>query len=179
MTYDGREKWGESQLRILNPSLVQTLWQEEHCATRRIIFTYPMVILCCADLVTHLHAIKVAYTDMEEAAKTEVMEIATNACEKYLNDNQSVIHGHETSESGLLIPSSGGSNDQRSIRQEIWDHLACGGGWRVRFWYILRDFKTLLHVLCWKFGSLCLEVLQLLAIFIAGDSLLDTMSALI
>ena len=27
---------------------------------------------------------------MEEAAKTEVMEIATNACEKYLNDNQSV-----------------------------------------------------------------------------------------
>ena len=66
---------------------------------------------------------------MEEAAKTEVMEIATNACEKYLNDNQSVIHGHETSESGLLIPSpSGGSNDQRSIRQEIWNHMACGGG---------------------------------------------------
>ena len=32
----------------------------------------------------------VAYTDMEESAKTEVMEIATNACEKYLNDNQSV-----------------------------------------------------------------------------------------
>ena len=32
----------------------------------------------------------VAYTDMEESAKTEVMEIATNACEKYLNDNQQV-----------------------------------------------------------------------------------------
>ena len=48
--------------------------QDEHCATRRIIFTYPMV----------------AYTDMEESVKTDVMEIATNACEKYLNDNQSV-----------------------------------------------------------------------------------------
>ena len=32
----------------------------------------------------------IAYTDMEEGVKTEVMEIATNACEKYLNDNQSV-----------------------------------------------------------------------------------------
>ena len=32
----------------------------------------------------------IAYTDMEEAVKAEVMEIATNACEKYLNDNQSV-----------------------------------------------------------------------------------------
>ena len=32
----------------------------------------------------------VAYTDMEESVKTDVMEIATNACEKYLNDNQSV-----------------------------------------------------------------------------------------
>ena len=32
----------------------------------------------------------VAYTDMEDTVKTEVMEIATNACEKYLNDNQSV-----------------------------------------------------------------------------------------
>ena len=48
--------------------------QDEHCATRRIIFTYPML----------------AYTDMEESVKTDVMEIATNACEKYLNDNQSV-----------------------------------------------------------------------------------------
>ena len=48
--------------------------QDEHSATRRIIFTYPMV----------------AYTDMEESVKTDIMEIATNACEKYLNDNQSV-----------------------------------------------------------------------------------------
>ena len=53
---------------------MNSIWKEEHCATRRIIFTYPMV----------------AYTDMEESAKTEVMEIATNAGEKYLNDNQSV-----------------------------------------------------------------------------------------
>ena len=57
-----------------NDNINNELHQEEHCATRRIIFTYPMV----------------AYTDMEESAKTEVMEIATNACEKYLNDNQSV-----------------------------------------------------------------------------------------
>ena len=49
-------------------------FKDDHCATRRIIFTYPMI----------------AYTDMEEAVKAEVMEIATNACEKYLNDNQSV-----------------------------------------------------------------------------------------
>ena len=48
--------------------------QDEHCATRRIIFTYPMV----------------AYTDMEEAVKAEVLELATNACEKFLTDNQSV-----------------------------------------------------------------------------------------
>ena len=33
----------------------------------------------------------IAYTDMEDGVKTEVMEIATNACEKYLNDNQSVL----------------------------------------------------------------------------------------
>ena len=33
----------------------------------------------------------IAYTDMEDGVKTEVMEIATNACEKYLNDNQSVV----------------------------------------------------------------------------------------
>ena len=51
------------------------MYQDDHCATRRIIFTYPMI----------------AYTDMEDGVKTEVMEIATNACEKYLNDNQSVI----------------------------------------------------------------------------------------
>ena len=48
--------------------------KDEHCATGRIIFTYPIVV----------------YTDMEESVKTDVMEIATNACEKYLNDNQSV-----------------------------------------------------------------------------------------
>ena len=48
--------------------------KDEHCATRRIIFTYPMV----------------AYTDMEEAVKAEVLELATNACEKFLTDNQSV-----------------------------------------------------------------------------------------
>ena len=51
------------------------MYQDDHCATRRIIFTYPMI----------------AYTDMEDGVKTEVMEIATNACEKYLNDNQSVV----------------------------------------------------------------------------------------
>ena len=50
-------------------------FKDDHCATRRIIFTYPMI----------------AYTDMEDGVKTEVMEIATNACEKYLNDNQSVV----------------------------------------------------------------------------------------
>ena len=48
--------------------------KDDHCATRRIIFTYPMI----------------AYTDMEDTVKAEVMEIATNACEKFLNDNQSV-----------------------------------------------------------------------------------------
>ena len=32
----------------------------------------------------------VAYTDMEDSLKTDVLEICTNACEKYLNDNQSV-----------------------------------------------------------------------------------------
>ena len=32
----------------------------------------------------------VAYTDMEESLKTDVLEICTNACEKYINDNQSV-----------------------------------------------------------------------------------------
>ena len=32
----------------------------------------------------------IAYTDMEDSVKAEVMEIATNACEKFLNDNQSV-----------------------------------------------------------------------------------------
>lgn len=49
-------------------------YKDDHCATRRIIFTYPMI----------------AYTDMEDTVKAEVMEIATNACEKFLNDNQSV-----------------------------------------------------------------------------------------
>ena len=48
--------------------------KDEHSATKRIIFTYPMV----------------AYTDMEESLKTDVLEICTNACEKYINDNQSV-----------------------------------------------------------------------------------------
>ena len=48
--------------------------QDEHSATKRIIFTYPMV----------------AYTDMEDSLKTDVLEICTNACEKFLNDNQSV-----------------------------------------------------------------------------------------
>ena len=35
----------------------------------------------------------VAYTDMEESLKTDVLEICTNACEKYINDNQSVSCG--------------------------------------------------------------------------------------
>ena len=51
-------------------------FKDDHCATRRIIFTYPMI----------------AYTDMEDTVKAEVMEIATNACEKFLNDNQSVYN---------------------------------------------------------------------------------------
>ena len=53
---------------------LQIFNKDDHCATRRIIFTYPMI----------------AYTDMEDSVKAEVMEIATNACEKFLNDNQSV-----------------------------------------------------------------------------------------
>ena len=60
--------------KIIDNDDKNRLFQDDHCATRRIIFTYPMI----------------AYTDMEEAVKAEVMEIATNACEKYLNDNQSV-----------------------------------------------------------------------------------------
>ena len=65
-----------SLLCMLFPSKVTDidLFQDDHCATRRIIFTYPMI----------------AYTDMEDTVKAEVMEIATNACEKFLNDNQSV-----------------------------------------------------------------------------------------
>ena len=48
--------------------------QDEHSATKRIIFTYPMV----------------AYTDMEDGLRAELLEICTNACEKYISDNQSV-----------------------------------------------------------------------------------------
>ena len=55
---------------------VDCLLKDEHSATKRIIFTYPMV----------------AYTDMEESLKTDVLEICTNACEKYINDNQSVSY---------------------------------------------------------------------------------------
>ena len=54
--------------------ILQILNKDDHCATRRIIFTYPMI----------------AYTDMEDSVKAEVMEIATNACEKFLSDNQAV-----------------------------------------------------------------------------------------
>ena len=75
---------------------MNSIWKEEHCATRRIIFTYPMV----------------AYTDMEESAKTEVMEIATNACEKYLNDNQSVLRDNdERLKRQHLLFTSGRAND--------------------------------------------------------------------
>ena len=54
----------------------------------------------------------VAYTDMEESAKTEVMEIATNACEKYLNDNQSVLRDNdERLKRQHLLFTSGRAND--------------------------------------------------------------------
>ena len=32
----------------------------------------------------------ISSSDMEESLKTDVLEICTNACEKYVNDNQSV-----------------------------------------------------------------------------------------
>ena len=76
--YGGKE-WGkfykEKENYWILDKVFDDMFQDDHCATRRIIFTYPMI----------------AYTDMEDGVKTEVMEIATNACEKYLNDNQSVI----------------------------------------------------------------------------------------
>ena len=47
----------------------------------------------------------VAYTDMEESLKTDVLEICTNACEKYINDNQSVSFKRTIFEScDILIP---------------------------------------------------------------------------
>lgn len=46
----------------------------------------------------------VAYTDMEESLKTDVLEICTNACEKYINDNQSVSFNQTILSLDILIP---------------------------------------------------------------------------
>ena len=56
----------------------------------------------------------------------------------------------------------GRSNDQRSLGQEIWNHLArcSGGGLWIR--HLVWDLTTILHVFRWKFGCLCLEMFQLL-----------------
>ena len=70
-SWRGKMRW---EAGISSYAYLQIFNKDDHCATRRIIFTYPMI----------------AYTDMEDSVKAEVMEIATNACEKFLNDNQSV-----------------------------------------------------------------------------------------
>ena len=126
-------------------SLWKCFLQEDHCATRRIIFTYPMI----------------AYTDLEDSVRTEVMEIATNACEKYLNDNQSVSFTRANLK-WLILTYLGCSDDQRGSWQEVWDNLACCGGWRIWVWHQLWDHQDILHVLCWQSWSLCMEMLQLL-----------------
>ncbi|XP_023335664.1 dynein light chain 4, axonemal-like [Eurytemora carolleeae] len=46
--------------------------EEDVGASKRIIFTYPMV----------------SHTDMTEIMKTETLELCTNACEKHVNNNE-------------------------------------------------------------------------------------------
>ena len=98
---------------------------------------------------------------MEEAAKTEVMEIATNACEKYLNDNQSV--GHEISRSvchlnPLLLQAAQMIKEALDARFGTTWHVVVGEGFGFdisyeisRLFYMF--FAGNLGVCAWKCSS--------------------------
>ena len=53
------------------------------------LLKYCSLFIAAAKNILELKVL-ISSSDMEESLKTDVLEICTNACEKYVNDNQSV-----------------------------------------------------------------------------------------
>ena len=109
----------------------------------------------------------VAYTDMDENVKAEVMEIATNACEKYLNDNQSAA---QMIKAQYKPPNSRAPKHFINQMPNSFTFKSNLRGWRLQE-SLDRRFGTTWHVVVGEgFGfDISYEISRIFYMFFAGN----------